>query len=391
MWVASLVSISLLDKVRYFPIQSLAALLTEIRVWIIQECVLNDSLVLMCGSLCVEWEVLLKVVDPLKEFFAIYGGLQHAVDALNSDTVRHLTAVKDLRLSSSADRPLLLSLVQQFSESRCSDTRDKIYGLRAIARNGANIAVDYRGNSFDLLIQVMSAHNLACFQNQPATWAKHGWNSHDGGHQHDNQYQQPRHQLINDGRFIGRSIHLSDDDVAAGMSDLRNDWLVIPIVEDLGRHELDADYVDSSSMLGADDLRHSVQRYWVSVGKRSGAQDYIHFAILDCGRIVACQMANWVLDMGPLGEKIANNFSWRGHICVCRVSQAVHISRALYASFLEWDIDLRERPGARYECNCEQHGADLSVAPLWDTSIHDGECTGPVELKVCNPEPSSES
>ena len=112
------------------------------RVWIIQEVVLAQKLWILYDQEIAPWEDLVQAFDRIcqvdaNSFFPHLGAVEE------TEGCRRFTRIKQARASLYTDRDDLHELVELFKEATCMDPRDKMYGLRGIAKNGKVLKVEY--------------------------------------------------------------------------------------------------------------------------------------------------------------------------------------------------------------------------------------------------------
>lgn len=99
------------------------------RLWIIQEIVLSQALVVQCGPSYVRWEVILKHFPRISDFW--HGAMR---DIVEQCIIKGLTPDLGFR-----------DVIGSFSRQLCSDRRDKIYGLLGLVsvEQNVNLDIDY--------------------------------------------------------------------------------------------------------------------------------------------------------------------------------------------------------------------------------------------------------
>ncbi|KAI2621832.1 heterokaryon incompatibility protein-domain-containing protein [Hypoxylon sp. NC1633] len=97
------------------------------RMWVVQEILLAQDVLILCGSKCRFWHYLshyaggnLTLEKPFKP------SIPNAAQAL-------ITARNNLMLKKDS-RPSLASLIMRFGAGKCSDVRDRVYGLLGLIR-----------------------------------------------------------------------------------------------------------------------------------------------------------------------------------------------------------------------------------------------------------------
>lgn len=139
------------------------------RVWIVQECLLNDVLILVCGAMMNEFD---ELFDAANNLAAARIGSSSAIDTENplSDgqdgnaASTSLTQIGAGRRSLKANqKQSLIAWMATFATSDCQESRDTFYGFRALASAGNSFNVVYISNTVDLLLHTLSIHNWSHF------------------------------------------------------------------------------------------------------------------------------------------------------------------------------------------------------------------------------------
>jgi Heterokaryon incompatibility protein (HET) len=119
------------------------------RVWVIQEVVLARRLWLLYGEKTITWD---SFAAALQRLLRSVPSEDSFIPNLDWERVSQLVEARNNR---DKERPDLLQYIQIFRDSRCTDARDKIYGLRGIAVDGDALRIDYTqsvvGAFFDVL------------------------------------------------------------------------------------------------------------------------------------------------------------------------------------------------------------------------------------------------
>lgn len=140
------------------------------RVWIVQECLMNKKLILVCGAMMIEFDDLLAAIRNLTAMPRIdslfeddnYNLLNNGQD--DKVASARLTQIESGRRSLAVnDKQPLVAWMALFASSDCQDPRDRFYGFRALASDGDLFRVDYTSNTVDLLLQALSIHNRSHF------------------------------------------------------------------------------------------------------------------------------------------------------------------------------------------------------------------------------------
>jgi hypothetical protein len=360
---------------------------SQVRVWIIQECTLNPRLILMSEDLNIEWDALMDI--------ATYVSSQTNTELnapWNSQSLTwpYLDDIKGLRAlldpSRSSERPCLLEAVFQFASSRSTNVCDKIYGFRAIARDGENFDVDYNANLFAVFVDAISLHNRRCFENCEEYRSRNWWKPAPGCP-----------NILRDGQKLAKMLMLRATDIPSALSNLPSDWLVIPVRRsdpspERKPYTRDIDLDSDCALTRVVAERAVPGTYEDDVGSTLHRPLFLVRA-LRCGRLLG--VAIYVHDP-------SEQFDWRGHIWVCRFTLAVHVSRALFVLCIGCSELLRTESSSprasqnnilanlppadeatRGWCNCRIKTRPWGKSP-WAERLHDTPCKGPVDLERCN-------
>jgi hypothetical protein len=339
----------------------------------------------MSGNICAEWNSLLELAANING---------------NNNKFANMTRIGHLRSHFTTEKPELFNLMQRFASSQCSDPRDKVYGLRAIARDGDTFEVDYSCRLFDLLISIVSRQNFNAFKRWVTVWTKSynemvfWW----GAVRSLNGRNEDIFSLnaLHTGWKLMQILTIRPGHISADLSNSGQDWLVFPLSE--GRVD-PVSYPQPEPPEGV-----LFYRTWIGCGDVEHAFGHtkpgkaIEFLISKCGRIINikpfnirhCAFSETDIGTSPVA-----------HAWVCKRVRAVHISRylycillytvtcvdaAYYGNFLSHQnlrrdsqlfLDTAENSWAMNGelCNC-----DLSIAvpahsrSPWETSTHDADC-----------------
>ena len=198
------------------------------RVWVVQECLLNVQVMLLCGAETAMFDKFLAAcLRPKSE-----------IDKLFGDSMQERLREFQLGRSPSerSHSQLLLSVVHRFAQHECKDQRDKIYGLRALAIDGHQLHVDYTKQIMDVALEVLSLDNWTCFLLQCDEHAQRlaGSNAAIGiGTASAEKWWMFGGSgfSISDGvTFICGRLQIKDDEIFRSLAPCQDDWLVIPVV-----------------------------------------------------------------------------------------------------------------------------------------------------------------
>jgi hypothetical protein len=135
------------------------------RLWIIQEILLAQDIIVHCGSLVLPWRVLemlartfLRLVPEVDRehrqdpgIFKVFG------DDKKKMLSQRFMHIVNLRLNRKSSIPLVI-LLDVFGEAKCRDVHDKIYGFMGLAeefKKGETIKVDYTQSIEVLFFEVL--------------------------------------------------------------------------------------------------------------------------------------------------------------------------------------------------------------------------------------------
>ncbi|MCJ1398988.1 hypothetical protein MMC11_002190 [Xylographa trunciseda] len=114
------------------------------RIWCVQEIALCKEAVIVCGRMTLPWRVFCLFADSFKKHLECCGrdGLQVSLGSSHDRTIHSIYKLIDNRTRAIGKRSLLWA-TRSFSNGLCSDERDKIYGLLALAEAEIKLRPDY--------------------------------------------------------------------------------------------------------------------------------------------------------------------------------------------------------------------------------------------------------
>lgn len=120
------------------------------RVWIIQEFVLAQNLLLCYGTVCTKYDVLCSIVDDGSRLDLFY----------DKGSLILFWGLREQRESKADDKfdDHLPALFEKFWTSECEDPRDKIFALLGLAGKWAKIEPDYTITRTRLFVQLLSSY-----------------------------------------------------------------------------------------------------------------------------------------------------------------------------------------------------------------------------------------
>ncbi len=132
------------------------------RLWVIQEVLLAQELILFCGDRTLIWDAFkyacagpasVKGFLGLRSSDAVFGPIHSAKMAMSRSQFRELSHQRALQ------RPRYLhQLLEAYGTAKCTDVRDRIYGLLGLSRDWSGIKginIDYSRNELSLLIDTL--------------------------------------------------------------------------------------------------------------------------------------------------------------------------------------------------------------------------------------------
>lgn len=339
--------------------------LNRCRVWIIQECVLNQRLILICGPLAISWETLeagveqalnsVKAGDSASELFRDrFKVLQQAR--------AHATSVPDTSIIEEA---------LHFKQAQCTDPHDKIYGFRALATIGSDLQVDYSCKLFDLLVATVSLQNRVRCQSWQLN-SKHQANPCHTWWKDCETLPSENENMLSDGSGLSNLMSLGAPEILEALQAQPGDWLVMPVGQiDFYSARSDKS-IDETCGLTFEEVRKTASAYLIHRGRNEvfsynnyDLRNTLVVFVLDDGHIVSLEDGKGIISSGPFR---AIDPLWVGHIWVCNVHRAVHVSRWLYAMLMareahnlsgsRWELEsyFKSKPRAtppRY-CGCNR-------------------------------------
>lgn len=134
---------------RWHALQQLCSQEYWQRVWIVQEVVLADRIIIQCGNDTARWTGLENLIQDYDVMYKPRAALECPNAFLKSLPVK-LHQLRKLHRGSSGCR--LGALMSMTKSSKCSDVRDKVYGLLGLAEdpNADGIPIDYSSDSKSL-------------------------------------------------------------------------------------------------------------------------------------------------------------------------------------------------------------------------------------------------
>lgn len=146
-------------------------------MWIVQEILMAQDLVVLCGTEQISWDLLesftVYLRDRLPLDFEVFQGAYVLPPAFRS-MMDIFFERRNLDENNSADfrsRLTMENLLDLSKDRSCEDIRDKIYGIIGLAIDGGDIIVDYSCSVFQLRRRVLDA----TFMNNPHSLTSNRW------------------------------------------------------------------------------------------------------------------------------------------------------------------------------------------------------------------------
>jgi hypothetical protein len=366
------------------------------RTWILQECLVNRNTLVLCGTNLVKLVELvsklqmrenpeLKASWPMRpvrrQGFAGPNGHMWSWPELFERAREGFTSAEGLSV---------LCLVHEFSASECYNPKDKFYGMRALARDGPLLQVDYRYCIFDIFVQSVSLHNWSSFRSWVAGLSIDVEGSSSAGSTNQEWWQRlPTGVPSFNGGLLDDSASVCDqldfisyEEILRGLVDSDRDWLVIPA------HSAD-DFSSDDENLALTLLQ--VDPATSKLYRLGAAPSLIDVNIVD-GRINdvriwrACRfdafskptLADVERLRGPETRSELDSLL-RDHIWSCHETEAFHISRTMFAMLIKWPFTSLRDDAERA----------LSFIQSAGTSRPNGRCVCKMSVGFKSPHPSS--
>jgi hypothetical protein len=140
------------------------------RVWIIQEVVNANRIVVSCGTKNFEWRALENIYRKLK-ILEFSGWIQHHEFATGICTGAAMALVRQRAHFRHPDTPTpkLRALLVAFQHSQCSDSRDKVFGLLGLLSAAESNLADYSLTTEQLYGRVVA---LECSPDTSNSWLR---------------------------------------------------------------------------------------------------------------------------------------------------------------------------------------------------------------------------
>lgn len=132
-----------------------------LRSWVVQECVLNQSLIIVCGEQFIKWESISDIRSRFTEDANAASFVSHDIYQVEQAAAkRGWTEINQIRKDWHGARPTratIYDLAVRYWYSHCSDPVDKVYAFLSLAADALRIKVDYTQSMIIVLFQAVSA------------------------------------------------------------------------------------------------------------------------------------------------------------------------------------------------------------------------------------------
>lgn len=112
---------------------------------------MNTKLDLVSGNAVAPWDH----ISHLEEYELI--SCFYGPNGVPTPIWKKFDALRKTAMPPNAD---LIDLLPKFSDAQCSDPLDRTYGLRALARDGSSLVVDYSKARFDLVVDLTMMNDI---------------------------------------------------------------------------------------------------------------------------------------------------------------------------------------------------------------------------------------
>lgn len=127
------------------------------RTWILQELLLAQCIVLLCGYKKIQWQPWAIVLDTLGRGYSLTRCWVPTLVKSSANLIRQQWFSNIDGTPSDS----LVKLVVRFRQSNCSDMHDKVYGLLGLASDASSFQVDYNCHSDKLFLDLLAVLNPA--------------------------------------------------------------------------------------------------------------------------------------------------------------------------------------------------------------------------------------
>lgn len=121
------------------------------RLWIIQEVLVANEALIQCGQEVLDWDLFSRC----QEYLLVPGIKTPRDDKFNDLHESTAASLERHRLRYQQGLCSLRELLYEFSNSKCFDVRDTIYGLAGLANDASDLPIDYRKSAFDVFTDVI--------------------------------------------------------------------------------------------------------------------------------------------------------------------------------------------------------------------------------------------
>jgi hypothetical protein len=125
------------------------------RTWILQELLLAQWLVLICGYKKIRWQPWAIVLDTLGRANSLTGSWAPTL----AESSANFICQQWFSNIDGTPSDSLIKLVLRFHQSNCSDMHDKVYGLLGLASDASSLQVDYNCRIDELFLDLLALLN----------------------------------------------------------------------------------------------------------------------------------------------------------------------------------------------------------------------------------------
>jgi hypothetical protein len=123
------------------------------RIWIVQESLQNNKMLMMCGKTCMPWEIFTQLNKVMEQ------GAYNQFTAIHPHSERQVGAMGHMARLRTEYRHRPISLLELLASSRdldCSDPRDRVFALASLLKDG-EIDIDYTKSAVCIFVETASA------------------------------------------------------------------------------------------------------------------------------------------------------------------------------------------------------------------------------------------
>lgn len=128
------------------------------RMWIIQEIMFAKQVTIYCGSKRISWSTFEQLVKDLQTISDI--GREHHTPCASLILASPAVVIAKAKAAWGGNLQPLTTLLQLYRDHEATNILDKVYALHGLAKDSADIAVDYGITADELLVKVL--HHAYC-------------------------------------------------------------------------------------------------------------------------------------------------------------------------------------------------------------------------------------